>query len=88
MVLHLNMNEWFFFFFYFIGNTGIIWTSRQDTDDMLQRYIFSFGGFSFLASVFKEKEQQQQQQKKKTGVKSCLTLIFTWKWNNIYYVYL
>ena len=39
---------------------------------MLQRYIFSTGGFLFLASVFKD------QRKKKTGVKSCLTL-FSYK---------
>ena len=35
---------------------------------MLQRCIFSTGGFLFLASVFKD------QGKKKTGVRSCLTL--------------
>lgn len=37
---------------------------------MLQRYIFSTGGFLFLASVFKDKRKK----KNKIGVKSCLTL--------------
>ena len=32
MVLHLNMNEYCGFFFNLLENTGIIWTSHQDTD--------------------------------------------------------